>query len=83
MFKLDRPSWLPFTIQGQTFPAYQNSNAEKSRLINDHKKNFQKVDPCFSAGGAQLFVKGIVSLPISILGRKTMHPFRIITGLNE
>jgi hypothetical protein len=30
-----------------------------------------------------LFVKGIVSLPSSILGRKTMHPFRIISGLNE
>jgi len=28
-------------------------------------------------------VKGIVSLPISILGRKTMHPFRVISGLNE
>ncbi len=30
-----------------------------------------------------MFVKGIVSLPISILGRKTMHPFRVISGLNE
>jgi hypothetical protein len=47
------------------------------------QKNFQKVDPCFSAGGAQLFVRGIVSLPISILGRKTVHTFRIISGLNE
>ncbi len=28
-------------------------------------------------------MKGIVSLPISILGRKTMHPLRIIKGLNE
>ena len=47
----------------------------------DKKSN--KVDPCFSAGGAQLAVKGIVNLPISILGRQTMHPFRIINGLNE
>ena len=47
----------------------------------DKKSN--RVDPCFSAGGTQLAVKGIVSLPISILGRQTMHPFRIINGLNE
>jgi Retroviral aspartyl protease len=32
------------------------------------QKIFQRVDPCFSTGGAELFVKGIVSLPISILG---------------
>ena len=43
----------------------------------------QKIDPCFSAGGSQLSVKGIVNLPIQILGKQTVHPFRIIHGLNE
>jgi hypothetical protein len=43
----------------------------------------QKIDPCFSAGGGQLSVKGIVNLPIQILGKQTVHPFRIIQGLNE
>jgi hypothetical protein len=43
----------------------------------------QKIDPCFSAGGGQLSVKGIVNLPIQILGKQTVHPFRIIHGLNE
>ena len=43
----------------------------------------QKIDPCFSAGGGQLSVKGIVNLPIEILGKQTVHPFRIIHGLNE
>ncbi len=43
----------------------------------------QKIDPCFSAGGSQLSVKGIVNLPIEILGKQTVHPFRIIHGLNE
>jgi hypothetical protein len=43
----------------------------------------QKVDPCFSAGGSQLAVKGVVSLPVHILGKQTVHPFRIIQGLNK
>jgi hypothetical protein len=43
----------------------------------------QKIDPCFSAGGRQLAVKGVVSLPVQILGRKTLHPFQIIQGLNK
>jgi len=43
----------------------------------------QKVDPYFSAGGGQLSVKGVVNLPIEILGKQTVHPFRIIQGLNE
>ena len=29
------------------------------------------------------FRKGIVNLPIQILGKQTVHPFRIIHGLNE
>jgi hypothetical protein len=43
----------------------------------------QKIDSCFSAGGGQLAVKGVVNLPVQILGRKTSHPFRITQGLNE
>ncbi len=31
----------------------------------------QKIDPCFSAGGGQLSVKGIVNLPVQILGKQT------------
>ncbi len=43
----------------------------------------QKIDPCFSAGGGQLSVKGIVNLPVEILGKHTVHPFCVIHGLNE
>jgi hypothetical protein len=43
----------------------------------------QKIDPCFSAGGGQLSVKGVVNLPVDILGKETMHPFRVIQGLNK
>ena len=42
-----------------------------------------RTDSCFSAGGTKLQVTGIYNLPISILGRKTEHPFRVIKGLNE
>jgi len=35
----------------------------------------QQIDPCFSAGGGLLDIKGVVSLPVQVLGRKTMHPF--------
>jgi len=28
-------------------------------------------------------VKGVVNLPVEILGKRTTHPFRIIHGLNE
>ena len=47
------------------------------------KTQQQKVDPCFSAGGGQLAVKGVVSLPVHILGKQTVHPFCIIQGLNK
>jgi len=43
----------------------------------------QKIDPCFSAGGGQPSVKVIANLPVKILGKQTVHPFRIIHGLNE
>jgi hypothetical protein len=46
-------------------------------------KILQKIDPCFSAGGGQLSVKGVVDLPVEILGKRMTHPFRIIHGLNE
>jgi hypothetical protein len=43
----------------------------------------QKVSLCVSAGGTPLNVKGIYNCPISLLGRTTEHPFRVIKGLNE
>jgi hypothetical protein len=42
-----------------------------------------RLDSCFGAGGAALTVTGIYNLPISVLGRKTEHPFRVIKGLKE
>jgi len=43
----------------------------------------QSKGPCLSAGGTPLTITGIYSLPVSLLGRKTEHPFRVIKGLNE
>jgi len=43
----------------------------------------QSKGPCLSAGGTPLTITGIYSLPVSLLGRKTDHPFRVIKGLNE
>jgi hypothetical protein len=40
------------------------------------------LDQCFSAGGGQLTVKGIFNLPVTILGKKITHPFRVINGLS-
>jgi hypothetical protein len=40
-------------------------------------------NPCFSAGGTPLTVNGIYNISVSVLGRKTEHPFRVIKGLNE
>ncbi len=51
--------------------------------LRPDKISQQKVDPCFSARGGRLSVKGIVNLPIQILGKQTVHPFHIIHGLNE
>ena len=42
-----------------------------------------RLDSCFGAGGAALTVTGIYNLPISVLGCKTEHPFRVIKGLKE
>jgi Retroviral aspartyl protease len=42
-----------------------------------------RLDSCFGAGGAALTVAGIYNLPISVLGRKTEHPFRVIKELKE
>ncbi len=50
----------------------------RPRQITDQKKSL-----CVSAGGSPLLVKGIYNCPISLLGRKTEHPFRVIKGLNE
>ncbi len=43
----------------------------------------QQIDPCFSAGGGQLAIKGVGSLPVQILVRKTTHSFPVIQELNE
>ena len=40
-------------------------------------------NPCFSAGGTPLTITGIYNISVSVLGRKTEHPFRVIKGLNE
>ena len=56
------------------------------KILIDHcpgKIPQQKIDPCFSDGGSQLAVKGVVNLPVEIPGKETIHPFRIIQGLNE
>jgi Retroviral aspartyl protease len=50
----------------------------RPRQITDQKKSL-----CVSAGGSPLLVKGIYNCPISLLGRKTEHPFRVIKGLKE
>ncbi len=42
-----------------------------------------RLDSCFGAGGAALTMTGIYNLPISVLGRKTEHPFRVIKELKE
>jgi hypothetical protein len=42
-----------------------------------------RLDSCFSTEGTTLTVAGIYNLPISILGLKTEHLFRVIKGLKE
>jgi hypothetical protein len=62
------------------------SKAEFRRIpVDDRPKQLrgQKASLCVSAGGTPLNVKGIYNCPISLLGRTTEHPFRIIKGLNE
>ncbi len=62
------------------------SEAEFRRIpVDDRPKQIThlKSSPCVSAGGTPLNVKGIYNCPISLLGRKTEHLFRVIKGLNE
>jgi hypothetical protein len=40
------------------------------------------LNSCFSTGGTALTVTGFNNLPISVLGHKTEHPFRVIKILN-
>jgi hypothetical protein len=62
------------------------SEAEFRRIPVDHRpRKVATLDrnPCFSAGGTPLTVTGIYNISVSVLGRKTEHPFRVIKGLNE
>ena len=62
------------------------SETEFRRIPVDHRpKKLATPDknPCFSAGGTPLTVTGIYNISVSVLGRKTEHPFRVIKGLNE
>ncbi len=62
------------------------SETEFRRIPVDHRpKKLATLDinPCFSAGGTPLTVTGIYNISVSVLGRKTEHPFRVIKGLNE
>jgi hypothetical protein len=62
------------------------SEAEFRRIpVDDRPKQLrgQKPSLCVSAGGTPLNIKGIYNCPISVLGRTTDHPFRVIKGLNE
>jgi hypothetical protein len=43
----------------------------------------QNKSPCLSTGGTPLIVMGIYNLPVSLLGCKTEHPFRVIKRLYE
>ncbi len=91
-----KPNWpyINTQIGSSIAAALYDSGADISCISEKHFRRIpvdlrpdkilqQKIEPCFSAGGSQLSVKGIVNLPIEILGKRTVHPFRIIHGLNE
>jgi hypothetical protein len=62
------------------------SEAEFRQIPVDHRpKKIVTLDrnPCFSAGGTPLTVTGIYNISVSVLGRKTEHPFQVIKGLHE
>ena len=62
------------------------SEAEFRRIpVDERPKQLteQKASLIISAGGNPLNVKGIYNCPISVLGKSTEHPFRVIKGLNE
>ena len=62
------------------------SEAEFRRIpVDERPKQLtgQKASLIISAGGNPLNVKGIYNCPISVLGKTTEHPFRVIKGLNE
>jgi hypothetical protein len=62
------------------------SETEFRRIPVDHRpKKLATLDrnPCFSAGGTPLTITGIYNISVSVLGRKTEHPFRVNKGLNE
>jgi Retroviral aspartyl protease len=62
------------------------SETEFRQIPVDHRpKKLVSLDknPCFSAGGTPLTVTGIYNISVSVLGKKTEDPFRVIKGLNE
>jgi len=91
--KPNRP-YINVQIRTSISAALYDSSADISCISKKHFRKLpvdqrpakllqQRFDPCFSAGGGQLAVKGVVSLPVHILGRQAVHPFCIIQGLNE
>jgi hypothetical protein len=90
--KPNRP-YITAQIGSSITAALYDSGADISCILEKHFRKIpvdqrpdkiqQKINPCFSAGGGQLSVKGVVNLPIEILGKQTVHPFRVIQGLNE
>jgi len=91
--KPNRP-YINVQIRTSISAALYDSSADISCISKKHFRKLpvdqrpakllqQRFDPCFSAGGGQLAVKGVVSLPVHILGRQTVHPFCIIQGLKE
>jgi hypothetical protein len=91
-----KPNWpyINAQIGSSITAALYDSGADISCISEKHFRKIpvdqcpdkilqQRIDPCFRAGGSQLSVKGVVNLPVEILGRQTVHPFRVIQGLNE
>ncbi len=83
--KPNRP-YINVLIGSSASAALYDSGADISRISEKYFRKIpvdqrppkilqQKIDHCFSAGSGQLAVKGVVSLPVQILGRKTSHPF--------
>ncbi len=83
MCKLGQLRLQPFTTPGPTFHVSENEFRKIPVDKRPSKLLGPRLDSCFGAGGAALTVTGIYNLPISVLGRKTEHPFRVIKGLKE
>ena len=90
--KKTRP-YVPVKMFQSHIQALYDSGADVSCLS---EKEFRKIpvqlrpkaEPhtnttCKSASGQNLQVKGIYKIPISIMGKEILHPFRVMVNLNE